>query len=504
MKNSLFKVALNSIILFFCFAGMFTCISLDALKRQFPLDQPEAVIFTLTQNTEGSERFVYAILEESLVIAIDNEKQSLFIAFIFSLILLLLFRLKKKTNFRDFTHQFIKFFCIFFIILNGCFFIFSAINIPFYTYAKKYYTYFSELPQKNTLYSKEYIHPDSIRITFNKKNNLLFLMLESMESNFQEVIFNTKKENLIPEISEYIKNNISFFPGGITIKGTGWTIGEVVAKNCAVPLIGLINNMKSKKSFLPKAPCLMNILQENGYSFYLIQGSSIKFASMDNFLKSHKVDRSHIYDISNFQKYLTHDSIFFDMIPDYNLYNETKKIISKISSDSSKPWAIQIFTMDTHGPYGRFDSNCIDIPLPENIESQYPNVLRCASKLLDNFLKWAKEQPWYKNTTIVVMGDHPAMIDKDLLGFSQNRENRLWLNFFINSTITPSQKQRTFTSLDMLPTVLEAMGVQIEGHALGLGRSLFSNEKTLIEKYGKDSLNTLINKRSIEYESFWN
>ena len=329
-------------------------------------------------------------------------------------------------------------------------------------------------------------------------------MLESMEANFQEVIFNSKKENLIPEISEYMENNISFLPGGVTVKGTGWTIGEVVAKNCAIPLIGLINNMNSVKTFLPKAPCLMNILQENGYSFYHIQGSSIKFASMDIFLKSHKVDSSHIYDISNFQDYQTHDSIFFNTIPDYNLYNESKNIISKISSDTSKPWAIQLFTMDTHGPYGRFDSNCVDVPHPKDIKSQYPNVLKCASKQLDNFLKWAKAQPWYESTTIVVMGDHPAMIDKDLLVFSKNQKNRLWLNFFINSTLTPPQKQRNFTSLDMFPTVLEAMGAQIEGHALGLGRSLFSNEKTLIEKYGKDSLNTLIKKRSIEYEAFWN
>ncbi len=504
MKKPLFKLAFSLTVLFFCFAGIFICISLDALKRQFPLDKPEAVIFTLTQNTEGSERFVYAILEESLVIAIDNEKQSLFIAFIFSLILLLLFRLKKKTNLKDYSRHFIKFFCIFLLIFNGCFFIFSAINIPIATYAKNYYTYLSESPQKNTLYSKEYIHPDSIHITFNKKNNLLFLMLESMEANFQEVIFNSKKENLIPEISEYMENNISFLPGGVTVKGTGWTIGEVVAKNCAIPLIGLINNMNSVKTFLPKAPCLMNILQENGYSFYHIQGSSIKFASMDIFLKSHKVDSSHIYDISNFQDYQTHDSIFFNTIPDYNLYNESKNIISKISSDTSKPWAIQLFTMDTHGPYGRFDSNCVDVPHPKDIKSQYPNVLKCASKQLDNFLKWAKAQPWYESTTIVVMGDHPAMIDKDLLVFSKNQKNRLWLNFFINSTLTPPQKQRNFSSLDMFPTVLEAMGAQIEGHALGLGRSLFSNEKTLIEKYGKDSLNTLIKKRSIEYEAFWN
>lgn len=138
------------------------------------------------------------------------------------------------------------------------------------------------------------------------------------------------------------------------------------------------------------------------------------------------------------------------------------------------------------------------------MENQYPYVLNCASKQLANFLEWAEKQKWYENTTIAVMGDHPAMVARNVIGYSDEKMERYWLNFFVNSSVEKKIKnKRKFTSFDMFPTILEAMGVKIDGHALGLGRSLFSDEPTLIEIYGRDSLNSLIGMKSTVYDSFW-
>ena len=49
--------------------------------------------------------------------------------------------------------------------------------------------------------------------------------------------------------------------------------------------------------------------------------------------------------------------------------------------------------------------------------------------------------------------------------------------------------EREYTTLDMFPTTLAAMGVQIEGNRLGLGVNLYSGEHTLLEEYGEDYLN---------------
>ena len=56
----------------------------------------------------------------------------------------------------------------------------------------------------------------------------------------------------------------------------------------------------------------------------------------------------------------------------------------------------------------------------------------------------------------------------------------------------------------MFPTVLEAMGVNVPGHRLGLGTSLFSAEKTLLEKMHIDTLNAEIREKSYQYDYFMN
>lgn len=59
--------------------------------------------------------------------------------------------------------------------------------------------------------------------------------------------------------------------------------------------------------------------------------------------------------------------------------------------------------------------------------------------------------------------------------------------------------QRKYTTVDLFPTTLAAMGVKIEGNRLGLGVNLYSGEKTLYEQYGKDYLEVELLKDSKLY-----
>lgn len=111
-------------------------------------------------------------------------------------------------------------------------------------------------------------------------------------------------------------------------------------------------------------------------------------------------------------------------------------------------------------------------------------------------------QEWYDNTVIAVMGDHAMMAAPELIGFKDSNITHYWLDFFINSTKSAENYQRRFTSLDMFPTILEALGAEIPEGKLGLGRSLYLKSPTLVEKYGTDSLNKVLGKRSVEYDYF--
>jgi phosphoglycerol transferase len=55
--------------------------------------------------------------------------------------------------------------------------------------------------------------------------------------------------------------------------------------------------------------------------------------------------------------------------------------------------------------------------------------------------------------------------------------------------------------MDMFPTTLAALGVEIKGDRLALGTNLFSGRNTLLEDMGFDKLEAELSKRSIFYNN---
>ena len=501
------KILLVIWLIILCFVGMFLFESIDVLMLCFPLENLDAVVFTLTHNVDGASKVMWILLEPCLKTAIENTFLGL--ALIVSIVaFFLLVRCKKKFVASMFFEKSFKPVIICFAVFCLIVWFPTIHKFPLMSYIEFYGTLLNDKPIYNSLYEEDYVHPDSVRVSINKKRNLILVMLESIESNFQdEKNGGNLKDNLIPDITEMINTNVSFLPGGITVEGTGWTMGETIAKTCGIPLQEPVGrNKHGIENYLKNSVCLTDVLHKNGYVIKLVQGTNIELASMDFFASSHGLEKENIYVLSVFLKKNVRrsDSSYFESIKDVDLYDEVKNVATDLGTQE-KPWMLWFFTIDTHGPYGRIDPDCVKIPQQIEKKEQYPFALQCASKLIKDFVEWAKTQDWFENTTIAVMGDHPAMIAPETVGFPENAIEHYWVNFLVNSEKTPvSDEKREFTSFDMYPTILEAMGARIEGGALGLGRSLFSNEKTLIEKYGKDSLNSLIKKKGSKYNSFWN
>jgi phosphoglycerol transferase len=120
---------------------------------------------------------------------------------------------------------------------------------------------------------------------------------------------------------------------------------------------------------------------------------------------------------------------------------------------------------------------------------------------LNDFFKWAKEQPWYTNTVISVMGDHSMPMLSAKAGIPAS-DSLYWTNFIINSAVTTPVRARAYSSLDMFPTLLESMGFALDCRSAGLGRSLYSDSLTMLELYGRQILDSLLRERSIQYDAF--
>ena len=364
--------------------------------------------------------------------------------------------------------------------------------------------------RNSPIYDDEYVDPRKVAITApEQKRNLVFIYMESMEVSYADAEHGgASKENLIPEMADIAVANVSFsdtsvkLNGAQPVIGTTWTMGSLVAQTAGVPLtIPLGDNAmgrKAFKTFLPGVYTIGQVLRDNGYELLYLIGSDKKFAGADIYMTTHGD-----YTIKDLDYYRAIGELDADYhvwwgFEDEKVYDFARKEILNLAA-GDKPFAITFMTMDTHYTNGYRCPLCED-RYPE----QYSNVIACASRQLDHFLQWMSIQPFFDNTTIIVVGDHPTMDTKyaDNLPYNTKDYKRKTYCVVINPAVQyfPTKEMREFTALDMYPTTLAAMGFTIPGNRLGLGVNLFSEERTLLEKYGMDELNDLLEMHSKFYD----
>ena len=490
------------ICVFLLIAEIFCIKAIPVLKTTFPLENTDAVMFTLTQNVEGSRDFVIALFMGAFKSALITSISFVLAAFVVLWGLRYLcnhgvFKLKRIPSYVSIV---VSLDLVCFVLFVKC--VYSDLPVVDYYIAWKDSI---NVPGHSEFYQKEYVNPDSVRVEFREKKNLILIFLESMEYNFQDSANGgNHPKNLIPEITNYIKNEQSFTPGGVQVAGMGWTIADVVAKTCGIPLIfppSIINNVKKMQVFLPGVVCLTDILIDNGYNVVVSKGANLKFSDMDAFLESHSSPPAFgLMEYLKDKQRIKGEVISEWGVKDSMHYELVKDHIEKMSKQD-KPWALWFFTVNTHTPLGILDSTC-GIPQDISESERLPSIIRCSSHQLDNFIKWSRDQEWFDNTVIAVMGDHAMMAAPELVGFKDANFTHYWLDFFINSSKNAENRHRSFTSLDMFPTILESIGARGFDGSLGFGRSLYSSKPTLLEQYGADSLNKVFGKRSVESDYF--
>ena len=125
-------------------------------------------------------------------------------------------------------------------------------------------------------------------------------------------------------------------------------------------------------------------------------------------------------------------------------------------------------------------------------------------KQVVEFVRWIQAQPFYENTTIVLIGDHLSMDQKFFADIDPSYQ-RTCFNLILNPAPTvrhmPQKRMhnRQWASFDMFPTILSSIGVEIKGDHLGIGTDLFSGKQTLFEEYGVDFVNEELVKGSRFY-----
>ena len=367
--------------------------------------------------------------------------------------------------------------------------------------------YLKKQAQTSTFIADNYVDPKSVELKFpedNKKRNLIYIYLESMESTYADTASGgAEKTNYIPELTKVANENINFsngnkLGGAYPVAATTWTVAGMVAQTAGLPLKIPVeqNSFDKYDSFLAGATTLGDILKSENYQNEAIFGSGAKFGGREKYLTSHGDYKIKDYHTASEDGIIPVGYDVFWGYEDSKLFDYAKKELADLST-SDQPFNLLLLTVNTHFPDGYLESSC---PTPYN--DQYLNVINCSSAQVAEFLDWLKTQPYYKDTTIILSGDHLTMANNENL-FGSITAPRTVYNAIINSANadTKNTKNRTFSTLDMFPTTLSALGVEIPGDRLALGTDLFSGRKTLLERYGLTTVDDEFEAKSTFYNN---
>lgn len=382
------------------------------------------------------------------------------------------------------------------LLFGGCAYAFTHLHVKEITQS---YVVKSEYVEEN------YVNPANVKLTFpKKKRNLVHIYFESAETSFlDKQNGGYMDENLMPDLMDIANTGIHFshtekpFGGPHQIYGTSWSTAGMSNMNFGVPLKapGARNNYGLDGRFLPGATGYTDILAKEGYNQTVLLGCDAHFGGLDALYNNHGVER--IFDVKYAREngYIPQDYNVWWGFEDNKLYEYAKEELTRLASEG-KPFNLMMENADTHFPDGYVEPETQD-----KFGKQYANVIYNSQKQIVDLIKWIQAQPFGDDTTIVVTGDHLSMDVNFFKDWDPNYE-RTTFNTFLNATFPENNfkvKNRQYASYDYFPTILASLGVKIQGNKLGMGTNLASNEKTLIERDGKET----VDKKTSLYSKFY-
>ncbi len=351
-------------------------------------------------------------------------------------------------------------------------------------------TNYSNSYPKYDFIKENYYLPKLKDITFKQKKNIVIILVESFETTY----FN-------PQNPYHVKSKINLensvsFKNLKQCSNINFTIAAITAWHFGLPL-----NLPFKKKneyvvgeFLPHATSVFDILKANGYSNYFLLGSDKSFSGKTNLFKQHGdftiKDKNYWIDKGYSIKELQGTNWGFNDM--FTLQKGIEQYKELLNQDT--PFALIVETVDLHYPEGWAPAeyvkyNDLRDPIAYDDE-QIANFVNKFKKIND------------PNTVLMVLGDHNYM---GISKIFDSKINRTIYNAIYNShkNVSKEKINQSVTALDIAPTILELCGAEWNNKQFGLGISLFSDEKSLIERYDEKKFNDLIKQKSKFFDQFF-
>lgn len=291
--------------------------------------------------------------------------------------------------------------------------------------------------------------------------NVVLIVLESWSSKYVGAYGNN--QHITPEFDALAREGILFK----NFYATGSRTDEGLASLClGIPSFNRLHN-PGKGSILSGAleqnryTGLGSVLGENGYSTVYLHGES-----------SRTFRQASLARLAGFKKHLGSEEL--DLTPDetsgpwggwdHILLEKLFEIMRK----EIEPFAVLWISLTNHSPYTLPDDT-FKKAQPDDLDGKFMDSIRYTDHYLGLFFDKVRNEDFFNRTIFVITADHSARVITTM-------EDRYSIPLLIYSPgiLKPDVLQKIGSQVDLIPTVLNLLGLESYHHAMG--NSLFDEE----------------------------
>ena len=238
-------------------------------------------------------------------------------------------------------------------------------------------------------------------------------------------------------------------------------IEAIITGFTPTPSRSVVKLDKSQKDFFTIA----SLLQGYGYENQFIYGGESHFDNMKSFFLGNGFT-----DIVDFNDIKNPQFVASWGVSDDDLFKQADIELTKLNKRKN-PFFSFIFTSSNHDPFEIPDGVIQPIKYTDHQLQKYDKkellrhkAIQYADYALGEFIDKAKTRSYWENTIFIVVADHDARaMGSDLVPIN----NFHIPGVILNSGIGPKLDERVVSQIDLAPTLLSLMGVEIQSPMLG-------------------------------------
>ena len=299
--------------------------------------------------------------------------------------------------------------------------------------------------------------PEEVEMgTFTRRpKNIILISVESLSAEYLGIYGN--KEHLTPYLdklsTQSLMYNKLFATGTRTVRGLD-------ALSIGIPPIpGQAVVHRPNNEHLAT---IGEMLEAQNFSTFFIYGGYGVFDNMNNYFRGNDYV---VVDRTDFDKKSIQAENVWG-VDDESLFDNAMLVFDK-NIKTHKPFFAHIMTTSNHRPF-TFPAGKIDLP-----QGHREGAVKYTDYAIGQFIEKAKTKSWFKDTLFVIVADHCASVaGKTKLPVAKYH---IPLFLYAPDILPAGNDDRVTSQIDIVPTMLDALGVQGDEHFFG--QSLFEEAK---------------------------